>query len=299
MSINLPTHYVQQFSTNVQLLLQQRGSVLRDTVTVGSYVGKQASPVDQIGKVAAQRVTTRFEPMPRVDAPTDRRWVFPVDYDLPQLVDTLDKLRMISNPESALVQNAVMAMGRAMDDEIIGAFFGTAKTGELGATSTTFPTSTSTNVVSVNTGGTASNMNVAKLRAARKLLRKNFVDLDNDMIFCAITNVEEDSLLNEIQVVSQDYNSRPVLVDGKLKSFLGFNFVPCERLTTGTDDAAGTSTQVPVWAKSGMHLGIWNDINVAVSQREDLRNRPYQAYVAGSFGATRIEEGKTIKIWCR
>jgi hypothetical protein len=35
-----------------------------------------------------------------------------------------------------------------------------------GGTSTTFPTSTSTNVVGLSTGGSNSNLNVAKLRAA-------------------------------------------------------------------------------------------------------------------------------------
>ena len=77
MSVNIPTHYVQQYSTNIALLLQQQGSKLRDSVSVGSYVGKQSSPVDQIGKVEMQTVTSRFAPMNRVDAPTDRRWVIP------------------------------------------------------------------------------------------------------------------------------------------------------------------------------------------------------------------------------
>ena len=129
MSINLPSHYVMQFSTNLQLLLQQKGSKLMNAVTQGNYVGKQASPVDQMDKVEAQRVTSRFAPMGRVDANVDRRWVFPVDYDLPQLVDHFDKLRLITDPESLYVQNAVNAMGRKKDYEIISAFMGTAKTG--------------------------------------------------------------------------------------------------------------------------------------------------------------------------
>lgn len=49
MSVNIPNHYVQQYSSNQALLLQQKGSKLRDKVTIGSYVGEQASPVDQFG----------------------------------------------------------------------------------------------------------------------------------------------------------------------------------------------------------------------------------------------------------
>ena len=100
MSANvIPTFQVEQFSTNVNLLLQQKGSKLAGAVTRGSHVGKQASPVDQIGAVEARKVINRFAPMGRVDAPTDRRWVFPVDYDLPQLIDSVDKLRLLTDPE--------------------------------------------------------------------------------------------------------------------------------------------------------------------------------------------------------
>ena len=297
MSINvIPTFQVQQFSTNVNLLLQQKGSKLAGAIMRGSHVGKQASPVDQIGAVAAQKVTNRFAPMGRVDAPTDRRWVFPIDYDLPQLIDFFDKLRLITDPESAYVTNAVFAMGRAQDDEIITAFFGDAKTGENGGTTTSFPAS---NVVGVDTGGTASNLNVAKLLEAKRLLMANEVDLDTDPIFCAITSREHDALLNEIQVISRDYNTTPVLVDGRVQSFLGINFIHCERLTTGTDDQAGTSTQVPIWAKSGMYMGTWQDISASVTRRNDLRGEPFQAYVVGTFGATRLEEKKIMKIWSR
>lgn len=298
MSENIPTHYVEQFSGNVQLLLQQRGSRLRDKVDYkGGYVGSQASPVDQIGQVAAQRVVGRFQPMQRVDAPTDRRWIFPVDYDLPQLIDTFDKLRLLTDPSSAYVVNSAQAMGRAQDDEIIAAFFGTAKTGVQGATSTTFPTTTQT--VTVGTGGAASNLNVAKLRAGKKILTANEVDLDNDPIFCGTTAVEADSLLNEIQIVSRDYNDKLVMVNGKVESFLGFNFVPCERFTTGTDDAAGTSRQIPMWAKSGMHLGVWGEIMTSIDRRLDLQGIPWQAYQRMTIGATRTEEKKVVRCWCR
>lgn len=297
MSINIPTHYAIQYSQNIQLLLQQRGSKLRGSVMTGSHTGKQASPVDQYGAIVAQRVTSRFAPMGRVDAPADRRWVFPVDYDLPQLIDSFDKLRLLTDPSSAYVQNGVFAMGRAMDDEIIAAFFGTNQTGEAGGTATAFATSTQT--VGVNTGGTASNLNVAKLRAAKKILMANEVDLDADPLTCIITSAEHDSLLNEIQVVSTDFNEKPVLVEGKVTRFLGINFITCERLTTGTDDQSGTSRQVPLYARSGMYLGMWNDISTDVSRRNDLQGLPWQAYAYGTFGATRLEEKKVVRIWCR
>lgn len=292
MSVNLPNHYAQQFATNIELLLQQKDSRLRSLVTQGSYIGEQASPVDQFDSIEMQSVTGRFEAMGRVDADTDRRWVLPLDFDLPQLIDSFDKLRLLTDPSSIYVQNAVAAAKRKMDDVIIDAMFGTAKTGKSGSTSTTFP---SGQQVLVNEGASGNTgLTVAKLRAARKLLRAAEVDLDMDPITVVVTAVQEDNLLAEAQVISLDYNDKPVLVDGKLKSFLGMNFVHSERL-----DVDGSSyRRVPVFAKSGMHLGIWNDMRTDISQRKDLKGLPWQSYVYMTIGATRLEEQKIVEIKC-
>lgn len=291
MSVNLPTHFVQQYSTNIALLLQQKGSKLRNTVLTGSHVGKQASPVDQIGKIEMQSVTGRFNPMSRVDAATDRRWVFPSDYDLPQLIDEFDKLKMITDPSSAYVMNAVMAAGRQMDKLICTAFTGTAKTGETGSTSTIF---TAANEVDVATGGANSKLNVAKIKEVKRLMMANFIDFDTEEAFIGITAADHDALLNEIQVVNLDYNARPVLVDGKVQQFLGFNLVHCELIET---QLAGTNeVTLPVWVKSGMYLGMWNDIENSVSKRNDLQGEPWQLYTKMSSGATRLEENKVYAI---
>lgn len=292
MSVNIPTHFVQQYSTNINLLLQQKGSKLRNAVMTGSHVGKQASPVDQIGKVEMQPVTSRFAAMGRVDAPTDRRWVFPNDFDLPQLIDDFDKLRLITDPESAYVMNAVMAAGRQHDKLIINAFTSAAKTGESGSTSTSF---TSGNEVDVATGGANSKLNVAKIKGVKELMMANEVDFDMEEAFIGITAADHASLLNEIQVISSDFNGgAPVLRDGKIDSFLGFKFIHTELIET---ELAGTNeVTLPVWVKSGMYLGQWADIQNSVSQRNDLQGEPWQLYTTMTAGATRLEEDKVYAI---
>lgn len=292
MSVNIPTHYVQQYSTNIALLLQQQGSKLRDSVSVGSYVGKQSSPVDQIGKVEMQTVTSRFAPMNRVDAPTDRRWVIPSDFDLPQLIDSFDKLRLITDPESAYVRNAVLAAGRKMDQVICSAFIGTAKTGETGSTNTSFA---GANEVDVAVGGANSRLNVTKLREVKRLMMANHVDFDLEEAYVGITAADHDALLGEIQVVSSDFNGgMPVLRDGRIMEFMGFRFIHCELIETVL---AGTNeVTLPVWVKSGMHLGMWNDIQNSISIRHDLQGEPWQVYTQMTVGATRLEENKVYAI---
>jgi len=282
---------VQQYTTNVQLLVQQKGSRLRSAVMNGQHFGKQAVAVDQYAAVNASKRTGRYQPLVPYDVQNDRRWVSPVDYDWNDLVDNFDKLRLLNDPMSSYVQSGANALLRAMDDEIIAAMFGTAKTGETGTTSTSF---LSGNQVAVAFGAAAATgLNVAKLIEARRLLMSNEVDIDSDPLFCVISAQQHANLLNEIQVVNTDYNSSAVLVNGKVDSFLGINFIHSERLPT-----ASTYRRVPVFAKSGMHLGIWNDIMTDISQRKDLSSLPWQVLVQGTFGATRLEEKKIVELPC-
>jgi hypothetical protein len=295
MSQAIPTHFVQQYTTNVQLLLQQRGSKLRQAVMEQRHVGKQAVAVDQWGAVNAAKRVGRYQPLVPQDTPSDRRWVFPNDYDWNDLIDNFDKLRMITDPQSSYVLNGTYAMGRSIDDEIIASMFGDNKTGENGATSTGTLSAfnSGAQLVGTNIGGANSNLNLDKLRNAKKILMQNEVDVDTDPLFVAMTASQHDALLAETQVVSLDYNTRPVLVDGKITSFMGFNFIVLERLPK-----AGAVRSVAAWAKSGMHLGLWEDIKTDVRQRADLSSLPWQVYVQGTFGATRTEEKKVVQINC-
>lgn len=286
--------FVSQFAMNVQLLLQQKESRLRGRMMSGSYRGAQASPVDQVGAINMLPAGARFAPLGRVDAPTDRRWVQPSDFELPQLIDEFDKLKMLIDPQSSFVLNAHQAANRQIDDVAIAAFFANAVTGTTG---TVLTPPLAANVIAVNQGAASNTgMTVAKLRAAKKLLRGYEVDLDTDPVSVIMSADQEDDLMAEAQVINLDYNDRPVLVEGRIIRFLGMDFIHSERLPT----VAGQPTyrRCPVFAKSGMHIGIWNDITTNVTQRTDLTSQPWQAYVKLSIGATRLEEKKIIEIVC-
>ena len=287
MSFQVTTAFVQQYSTNVQLLLQQRGSRLRDCVTVGSYTGKAAKMVEQIGAVTAQAKTSRHADTPLISTPHDARWVHPTDYDWADMIDDQDKLRMLIDPTSPYAMNGAYALGRAMDSLIITAALGAALTGENGSTSTAFDTANQQIVVG------AAGLTVAKLRTAKKKLMANEVDVENDPLYCAVTAVQLDNLLGTTEVTSSDYNTVKALVSGSVDTFMGFKFIHTELL--GLDGSS--DRRCIAWAKSGMHLGIWNDITTKISERAD-KSYATQVYVKGTFGATRVEEGKVVEIIC-
>ncbi len=305
MSTNLVTFYVQQYAKVLNELVQQKSARLRKFVTEDKYLGQAASPVEQVGIVAMQPVTQRYGPMQRNDAPTDRRWVYPNDYDLPQLFDNFDKLRLLIDPKGKFVSNAHNAANRQYDDLIIAALGGIAQTGVTAQNSISLPAG---EIVSVQQGATApTGLTVAKLRQAKLILMQNeaYSDEEEDPgdphsgLVCVAGARQLDNLMAEAQVVSRDYNDMPVLGEGRVKRFLGIEFVRSERLQTGTDDQAGTSTKCFVWQKEGMHLGIWNDITTNISQRHDLQSEPWQAYVFMTAGATRLEEKRVVQVWTR
>lgn len=298
MSFAVPTHFVQQYTQNVMMLLQQKGGKLASTVTQQSFSGKGAKAVEQVGLVTPVKNLGRHSDTPLISTPADARWIFPNDYDWADLIDTQDKLRMLIDPLGPYTQNGVNAMRRAQDEEILLAFFASANTGENGTVATAFPAGQQ---VGVNVGGTNSNLNVAKLRAARRLLMSAGVDLEAESIYCAITASDHDALLNEIQVASLDFNSQPVMVDGQVRRFLGINFIPVEFSDTTSYPQAsaalvsGGVRSVPVWVPSGMQLGMWNDVTVSVDKRPDKRNS-VQTYITTTVGATRIEEKRVVQI---
>lgn len=285
MSNEILTMSMIDYKSTVEHLLQQKGSKLRGTVTTDSYQGKSGVPVNQIGPVTAQRRTTRHGDTPLIETPHDRRWVYPDDFEWADLIDKQDLLRTIADPTNPYAINGAYAIGRAMDDEIISAALGTSQTGEDGGTPITFPAG---QIATTTAGG----LTIAKLREAKQILLANEVDMDMDPIYCLIGAQQHDDLLGETQAVSLDYTDRPVLVDGRITRFMGFNFIDIQRLPL-----SGTDRSVIVYARSGMHLGMWGDLEVRISERAD-KSYSTQVYVKATFGGTRIEEGKVVKITC-
>ena len=66
MSSQITTAFVQQYSNNVALLSQQKGSLLRASVDVESVIGKN-SLFDQVGVATAQKRVTRHADTPQID----------------------------------------------------------------------------------------------------------------------------------------------------------------------------------------------------------------------------------------
>lgn len=277
---------VTEFKSNIYMLLNQADSRFRGAVTEDKYHGEAGVPVEQFGSVDAREVTSRYADIVPQDIAQDRRWVYPTDWDIALFVDEFDKMRTAIEPTGAFTQRTVESLNRKIDDTIIKAMTGTAKSGKTGSTNRPFLASQT--IDHDNVGLTA-----AKLKAAKKMLMAAEVDIERDPIYCAISAEQHDNLLNQVEITSTDFNTRPVFDDdGMVKRWLGINFIHSERLLS---ESTGERIN-PVWVKSGMHLGTWNEIQTDISPRRDKQGHPMQVYARLTLGAVRLEEEKVVKI---
>lgn len=291
-----PTFYAQQFQTSLRMAIQQIPSKLMPCVTIGETVvgAKQAVIVDRIGSVDANTVAGQLQPKTYLNPTTERLWVDPISKDVPLIMDHFEQLKMLSDPSSKFVQTAVAAINRAKDDEIIRAAFAATKSGETGAATSAFDTTNQQIAVNYDASGNVG-LTVAKLKRARQFFLRDEVDMDREQLFCLITDDQDKNLLDEAQYVSLDYSDKPVLdAEGKLKTFLKFQFVHTQRLGV---DASGYR-RVPVWAKSGIEYRPWEELYTNVYRDTNYRGEPWAAYCMATFGAARADNKLVKEILC-
>ena len=200
MSTQITTAFVQQFSANVQMLSQQKGSLLRRAVREESVTGEKAF-FDQVGSAVAQKKTSRHGDTPLAETPHSRRMVTMDHWEYADLIDDADKVAMLIDPTSSYANAAAYAVGRAMDDAILTALDGDAKTGKSGSTTTSLPAGQK-----VAVGSPATGLTIAKLVSAKKVLDQNNVD-PSIKRYIAVHPEQIEDLLNDSTVTSADFNT--------------------------------------------------------------------------------------------
>lgn len=155
------------------------------------------------------------------------------DYIAAEYSDIFNQAKVNFNDRAELVQVVSKAIGRRIDQMKIDAIDG------AGTTLT----------VSTDIGGTGTDLNVAKLRYAKKLMDTNNVPPADRHILVHAYNLA--SLLSETSVTSSDFNTVKALVEGNVDTFLGFKFhVIGDRAEGGL--AKPTTRTVLAWQKDSV-----------------------------------------------
>ena len=291
-----------QYTSKLDMLLQQKTSKLRGLVDSAFYTGKQGSPVNQIGVLEVKQPGGRFSPItPQIPNYT-RRWVFPNDRDIAVLVDQFDELRSIVDPKPGISEAVAAAFGRYLDDLIINAANASASTGVDASSLSTesFATTVSTSggylVADTFAASASTGMTYPKLVEAWRVMRHAQVDLDAEKPYLLIASQQESDLKKQQEVISRDYGDAMSVTTGMAPPRLaGFNIVVTERLNTSSSDSLRNCL---AFVPSGLHLGLWKDQAVKIDNRVDLTSQPWQIYAMISAGATRTQLRKVVQINC-
>lgn len=302
MSFRITTAFVDQFKANILLLSQQKEAKLRGCCRLEDMTGDTMF-VERIGATQAQPIGARHGDTPLISTPHSRRKLTVEDYNWADLIDKLDKLKMLIDPQSTYAQNAVAAFNRSIDDVIIAALGGTAYSGHTGATPVLNSAAgecrliTSDGVVvaagALMTDTVETGLTIAKLLTCKQLMDDAEIDPERQRYF--LTNPYNiNQLLNTTEVKSSDYNTVKALAQGQIDSYMGFKFIMHTRLLAeGVLDPGATNCYA--FAQDAIVLAVSKEPTVRITERDD-KNYSTQVYVEMSLGATRVEGPAVVEI---
>ena len=199
------------------------------------------------------------------------------DYIAAEYSDIFHQSHVNFDERRELVQVVSKAIARRMDQLCIDA---------LNAAS-------SPSTVATGIGGSTTNMNIAKLRAAAKAMNEKNVPAEGRHLLMHSSQL--DALLSETEVTSSDFAVVKALVRGEVSSFMGFNII-----TMGDRDEGGvpkpSTRSCFAWHESSMGYAE------SMAQKSEVNYIPEKTsfLVSSMFsaGAIAIDDEGIVKISC-
>jgi hypothetical protein len=279
MAISISNAFVTLFDTEVKQAYQA-DAVLRNTVRLRTGVTASTHKFPKIGSGVAQVRVPQTDVTP-LNVTYSQATVTLTDYIAAEYSDIFNQAKVNFDERQELVQVVAKAIGRRSDQMIIDALSGS-------GTSLT---------VANSIGGATTNMNMAKLREAQRLLNANNVPMEDRYIVMHASQLS--NLLSETQVTSSDFNSVKALVQGEINTFMGFTFNVIGDRTEGGLSGGGSGVDRTVYAYHKMAVGMAE----AMAVRSEINYIPEKTswLVASMFsaGAIAIDAGGIVAITCR
>lgn len=289
---NPPTSFVQEYGATVQMMSQQMESKLANAVRVENPQAERFYFELYNTNSSMNLVTTRFEDINPTDTAFERRAVDLLDYDFSQFVDSFDKLKMLIDPTSAIVQAQAAQMNRQKDDIIIAALYADMKTGKTGSGTSALTQTVAINSWAYGTGSGNSNMTISKIIEAMTSFDNADVAMNDRYLL--LDPINHAKLLATAEATSSDFITSRSLETGEVDGLCNFKFIKSTRLPV---DGSGYR-RCFAFQKTGMGLAVAKAPTFDISQRKDKRGQPWQAYLSLSMAATRLENTKVTEIKC-
>ena len=287
MTVTIDSSFVNQYSGNIHLLLEQRTSKTRGIFREEEKRGEKHF-FDRLGKFTASKITSRLEPTILQDASHSRRMCTVDTYQSSTSLDSVDKLKLLIDPSSEYSQEVAASLARVFDDVVIDALIGTASTGKDGSGTQALPSGQK--IAHGSAGLTA-----AKIDSALELLQAAEVDLDMTQVFMllppsAMTDLIQDS---GSKLTSFDFQGdKFFLKDGKGLAYRGVKFIVSNMIPAIT---AGSVYRAILFTDKAVKIAIGRQLDVKAAERPDL-NFALQISSYMAVGAVRMEDEQVVEI---
>jgi len=197
------------------------------------------------------------------------------DYIAAEYSDIFHQAKVNFDERRELVQVVGNAIGRRMDQLVIDAL----------------NSASSPSTVGTEVGGAGTNLNLAKLLAAKKALDANNVPAEGRMMVIHANGLS--ALLNETELTSSDFATIKALSAGEINTFLGFRFIMLGDRDEGGLPLPSTRTNF-AFHRDAVGLGI------SMAQKSEINYVPEKTsfLVSSMFsaGAVAIDDEGIVKI---
>jgi hypothetical protein len=278
MSTSLSAAAIASFDADVKHAYQDKKAKLRDKVRVKTGVVGSTHRFPKLGSgIATQRVP-QTDVIPMNLAHTNAT-VTLEDWNAAEYTDVFNDAKVNFSERQELAMSIAAAIARREDQLIIDAL-------EATATSLT---------VASSIGGANTDLNVAKLRRASRLLGDNQVGEDEEITYVG-SYIGREALLGETETTSSDFNTIKALVNGDISSFMGMNFVWMASRAEGGLDLTSGDRSTFAFAKTSIGHAIGMDQRMEVNYIPTKTS--WLANMLFSAGSIEIDAGGVVDITC-
>ena len=316
--------YRKEFQEGFEQAYQQSESIL-DTLVDRDIQKSEDKSWQRIGEAEdMQEDTVRFGDNPTSNIPHDVRHISLRHFELGKyIVDPKDLMQVISDPSNAYTEALLKSGKRKRDDFLIEKYFADARTNKEGNVAVSYTrtpgdenditirvgtlsrgssnkistlgvyTLTGANTEGVSVGanynggtGAASGLTVEKLLGLRATMMRIEAIKQEDVIPLLITSEQYKDLLRQEEIKNADYNIRRSLSEGQITTYMGYRFIPCERLPLSTG-AGGDERRCMAFLPKALKLTIGQDLKADMWRDSSKKNLPY-IHFKQSIGASRM-----------
>lgn len=285
--------FVQQFHDTYEIASAQNESRLLKTVVNRGKIEGESFTINDMGQVEMSASGARMGDTTWTIPDAGVRSVLMNDFDLFIPIEPRDVPKLKANPQDKYMKLLLSARGRKIDDIIYQAAVGSVsrKTVSDAGVAATAPVVLPAGQIILSAFGTLKQ----QLVKAKAIFRANENDEHNgEQLYILYSSTMLEKILGDTTLTSADFMAGRMLQEGGVGGkWLGFNWIPYEKLNNGA--AGATARRTVAYCGSAVHFGDADITSFDISTRPDKKNMK-QVGGVHSFAAGRANETKVVAI---